>query len=346
MADNTIAWHLSPLSASTPGYDLNPRCRALFPWLSTVAGNFELYKFVDLKFNFVSSQPTTAAGRYYVAVDVDYDDSLPTSAPTMMANAIKASAPVWESISLTVPSGMMHRDMEWKYVLTPHRVDPEPRTSYCGFLLAAFQGLMAGCELDLWVEYTVELKNPTSDEGTYLNALSGTDRIDCPAITQLGAFGCTGALPIVSGVQIPGVSVVRTGQGGVPSFTLNTVKADQAWDISQFLGNEMDVVSEVLETGVTPANVMLKNPSPVLGVFDSLGNLLTQAEQLLGGYTAITPNDPVTVNTAGAALKAIASFSLPEILKHYPSARYLVPFLSTAAAMGAGKARASMKGWI
>lgn len=45
-----------------------------FPWLSSLAQNFEYYHFNNLNFEFVSNLPTTSKGLVYAAIDYNAAD--------------------------------------------------------------------------------------------------------------------------------------------------------------------------------------------------------------------------------------------------------------------------------
>jgi len=64
---------------------INPGNEAMFPWLSRVAQNYESYRFKSLKFEFITTAPTTIAGSITMAVDYDPTDPAPND-----DNAVRA----------------------------------------------------------------------------------------------------------------------------------------------------------------------------------------------------------------------------------------------------------------
>jgi len=160
----STSYVLSALSSSVPGYDLNPGTATMFPWLSTIAYSFERYRFQKLSISFVPSQSATTAGRYYAAVDFDWDDTVASSKLMLMGNANAVEAPMWQPTTMVVSPQSLMRDMPFKYVISPGRdVAIEPRTTFGGYLMVGFDTPTANCLIDIWVDYTVTFENPVND---------------------------------------------------------------------------------------------------------------------------------------------------------------------------------------
>lgn len=316
----------------------------MFPWLSTIAGSYEHYRFTDLKVSMVSSQPTTAAGRYYMAIDLDYDDAVPRDAQMMMANMIKTTGNVWESLSLQASASQLHRDMPYKFVLSNKRVDPEPRTSYCGFLLVAFQGQASAVTFDLWVEYTVEFKSPAVDEETFYDA-QATTVTAASSLTVPATVAYEGRPEVTLSQPVPGIQIATSGTAGAPAFANNGVVSQKAYDMSKFLADELNYALTYRETGVTPANLLLKAPDVDLSIFDAVGNFLGLVSDVPSTRKTAGPATATQVNTATAPVKAVVNTNWDDIRAAYGAARYLVPILKAVSAVGAGDWRGGWFGW-
>jgi len=77
---------------------INPGNQYMFPWLSRVSQNYESYLFKKLKFEYITSSPTTIAGNVVMAVDFDPTDPAPddNSAVKALNSFIGAvSAPIY-----------------------------------------------------------------------------------------------------------------------------------------------------------------------------------------------------------------------------------------------------------
>lgn len=85
------------------GYPVNPGQGQTFPWLSVLARNFEKYRFRRLRFEFESSQPTTAQGMTMLAFDLDASDPAPASKLQLMSYQGASRANVWEAQRTSLP---------------------------------------------------------------------------------------------------------------------------------------------------------------------------------------------------------------------------------------------------
>lgn len=165
-----------PQSSAIPGWDINPSNFQLFPWLSAIARGFEKYRFHRLSFKFVASNPTTAQGRFYAAVDYDYNDAPATSLSTLMSNETAASGSVWNDVTLTCNMRTMFAGAAYKYVGDTSRfAESEPRTTYGGYLMAAVSGTSSVLTWDLVVSYDVEFISPQHLEESVVEATVDPD---------------------------------------------------------------------------------------------------------------------------------------------------------------------------
>lgn len=337
-------FYLSSLSSSTPGYDLNPLCTSTFPWLSHLAGCYERYRFRALKFDMIPSQATTTAGRYYCAVDYDYDDAPASSKAELMGNATAAEAPIWQTMTVVCDPASLNRDCPFRYVSCSTRgFDFEPRTTYAGFFMIGFDTPTANCLIDIWVEYEVELVTPVFESSNSIDVpISGHTAItNVTAAAGTDYFGTlTATTPIKSGL----VSRVTAGLGNVPSMLVPvggvTKNVTDGLDIALagFRG-VIDIMSDVGVTGATPAATIGTNQLDLrVGVFDNIGSYLgdafygtTQAIKSVGPRVAseLLTNDKYT--------RHLVSVGMEELRKYMPTARYLMPWItSTVAALGGG----------
>jgi len=56
------------------GISLNPASTNLFPWLSNIAKNYQLYRWKSIKISYIPAVPTTESGYVEAAVFYDYED--------------------------------------------------------------------------------------------------------------------------------------------------------------------------------------------------------------------------------------------------------------------------------
>lgn len=350
----TFGFALTPLSRATPGYDLNPATSELFPWLSRIAPCYERFRFNKVKFHFIPSQPTSTAGRFYAAVDYDYDDLVANTKAELMGNATSVEAAVWQECELVCNPQALNRDLPYRYVSSTGRTSyVEQRTAYSGFMMCAFDTTVGSLLMDIWVEYEVELVTPVNDPvisqfcpANYSNVYAasnvtsalGTGFIGFPLATS--AFNTTPASPI---------KVVRSGSMGVPviffGFGGTNAYPPYAMEIGGTQGKgKLDISTSFNVTGQTPATV-LNNVS--------LTDVEVYAFDFDGLFIGSITNSPVVfppsiysaslgvvsgeVSVASKFITSLITLSLEAAYLTAPTLKYLVPFISNSnAAFGAG----------
>lgn len=335
-------FQLSQLSQTIPGYDINPANQLLFPWLAQVAVSYEMYRFTDLKFEMVSSSPTTYPGRVYAAVDYDFDDPVASGPSAMLANQTSVSLPVWESGALKVDIPALNRAQPARYVISAKRVDPEPRTTMGGFLMVGGSGLTSGAVLDLWVSYSVELSVPQANDTVWVEQSVASN-------TYQPHNGSGMNEPIFARVSgsppAPNLEVVTPGEGTTPAMQVLTKAATTAVKLGSILTESVDLVGRFVETAVTPANVLLKSPKFDASINGPDGAVLGMLSDLPLNKATAGPVNGVSINTAGAALEFVRTVALKELRKAFPLAAYLVPFITgTTAALTSGTMTAGIRG--
>lgn len=335
---------ITDISIATPGYDFNPSCDNLFPWLSNIARCYERFRFNKLKFDFVPSQPTTVAGRYYAAVDYDYDDSTSVTKASFMANMTAVEAPLWESTSLVADPKSLNRDMPYRFVdFTSREAFVEARTMFAGYLMIAIETPTANCLVDIWVDYEVELVTPVLDENlAQLTSINGVT----PAANITTASGAAfwGPLNITDVVSNAGpVRALSSGtlfNFSVPISGTTQVLADGLDIRKAIFKGALEIINQFNVTGVTPSAIIGTNqPVTRLAVYGSNGAMLT--DDLATAVSAVTrtfgPFAASELATNSKYVKDMLSVPLNILKNYFPTAAVIVPYIySTVAALGAG----------
>lgn len=332
-------FEMSTLSASSPGYDINAGNRILFPWLSEIARNYELFRFTNLTFDLVSSVPTTYAGRIYAAIDYDIDDAVATTPASMLANMTSLSAPVWQSATLRADPAALNRSMPAKYVISAKRTEPEPRTAFSGFLMIAGMGLDHAMNLDLWASYTVELSVPQAQDIVWIDQSTSNPSVHSGASANTPLFPDLSSTP-----STPNITPVAAGVSGVPLLAVGPTAVRYAWKLGHALTEAVDMVLRFTESAVTPANVLLKAPVFDGAVFDSTGTQLGVVSQMPSSKATQGPNSPISVNTAGGTLEFVRTVALKSLREYFPAAAYVAPYIQAASALTAGTYIAAIRG--
>lgn len=161
-------------------YVVNPGKSATFPWLSTLAGNFEKYRIVKLAISYVSNQPTTVAGKIGIGIDYDSTDPLPADRQEFFSLTHHQECSVWDSITFNVPvqGGI-------KFV-NSHTTTDSKLIDFGQLLVFSDQYATASTSVgDLIVEYIVELMDP--QQAIYNTmAVTGANAADVSSLTITG----------------------------------------------------------------------------------------------------------------------------------------------------------------
>lgn len=309
-------------SVAVPGWDINPANFVLFPWLSGIARGFEKYRFTRLSFRFVPSNPTTAPGRFYAAVDYDYNDEPASSLPTLMSNETASSASVWGEVNLNCNMRTMFAGHDYKYVSNTSRFsETEPRLTYGGFLMAAVSGTTGACTWDLVVSYSVELISPQYvDEAEAVGDMLPVGRTLPNESSEAFFWQAPAALKAL-------FPVTRVGSKALPTLTGNDAK--DAW-----LGFDLYGISGLPETSQFLVEVgtatydavawVAQQSRVVLQIYDAAGKWLTQTQ------ANIAP-DGKTIGV-GCTMRSALTVNWRDLISRFPYATYAGAFLYTGLA--------------
>lgn len=150
-------WFVSPINSAVPGLDIGPGDSVLTPWLNPIARRFERYVFHSLKVEFIPGQATTTAGRYYAAIEYDYNDDPATEKVTFMNNQTVCQANVWSPMVLVAKPESMHPRGDPKF--TSPNGNEDGRLTYGGYLMCAFEATTP-VTFDIYVTYDVSFFTP------------------------------------------------------------------------------------------------------------------------------------------------------------------------------------------
>lgn len=141
---------------------VNPGQAATFPWLSTVAQAFEQYRYNKLWFFIVTTQPTTATGVFYYALDYDVVDQAPSTSSIMMTYGDCEETTVWRNGRLEANRELLGSFGPYRYIRSgamPANVDPKTY-DLANFYFTYVGPLTSTVLCEIWVAYEVELLYP------------------------------------------------------------------------------------------------------------------------------------------------------------------------------------------
>lgn len=204
---------------------LNPGLSSTFPWLSTIAANFEEYEFHGLTFVFVSesadalSSTNTALGSVMMATQ--YNANLPAlnSKETMLAYEFSNTGRPSSSMIHMVECARRRTVLPEMYIRTGE-VDQDPtqpqdyRLYDWGTFQVATQGQQAACTLgELWVTYDVILRKPRLPRGGISSLNKVAQWRSCLADHGVSAAGRLNWL-----TATPGAIMFAGGAGTVSAY--------------------------------------------------------------------------------------------------------------------------------
>lgn len=141
-------------------YRINPGQVLSFPWLSSSARNYDMYKFRKLRFIYMGKTSTANTGEVNLIFDPDPTDSAPASDAEALQYQARLSCPVWvEEAYLDVPTSDLSRLS--KFLVRESIVASELTTFDVGMLHLIVGGNAANVKVgQLWVEYEIDLYAP------------------------------------------------------------------------------------------------------------------------------------------------------------------------------------------
>jgi hypothetical protein len=133
---------------------INAGDRVTFPWLSSIANNFERYRFIKLSFAFISGQATSMAGKVGLGVDYDPKDTPPANRVEFFTLTAHTEAAPWDNLVLPI-------ECKGGFKFVASDVEANARIVDLGNLLVMSDLTTADTVMgDIIVSYQVELKQP------------------------------------------------------------------------------------------------------------------------------------------------------------------------------------------
>jgi len=218
---------------SLQSFPVNPGQAATFPWLSSIAKNFDKYEFDSLAFVYKREVSEFAAngvtGKVIMWFDPSPTDPAPTTKQQMEDSEPHCDCMPCENMRLVVPREILQRFNDARFVRPGQQpANTDLKTYDIGTLYVACQGTAANTAVgELHVEYQLRLREPV------LLALGGT------AGTLQGAGGgLAAATPF-------GNAAVQTGP-----YTLGAV-GNLVSGTGFLIGSELSVTFDITGTGIT-----------------------------------------------------------------------------------------------
>ncbi|CAA33533.1 coat protein [Cymbidium ringspot virus] len=149
-------------------YKINPANAVLFPWLQTLASNFDQYMFNTLRLQYVPMCASTETGRVAIYFDKDSQDLEPVDRIELANMRHLTETAPWCEGSLRVPVDSVKRFMNDNSTVDPKLID----LGQVG--LATYGGPGTNAVGDLFIHYTVTFYEPQPSSGLTSTLQTGT----------------------------------------------------------------------------------------------------------------------------------------------------------------------------
>lgn len=226
-------------------YGVNPGLPGTFPWLATIASQFESYSMQSLRFEFETMKSTATNGSLLMVIDYDASDGVPSSKQIFMNFNHSVRSPVWSECVFDSDFKEMHKVGPSRYNRAGAlAANLDIKTYDLGNFLLAVQGCADTSTLgELYVSYDVILQSPimnVANPGAV--AFYSLSIVSAGAVTLVNPFGATptvvGALSStvtantvtfnISGQYLFTGHAIGTVIASVPTLTVNGLTAVQS----------------------------------------------------------------------------------------------------------------------
>lgn len=138
------------------GYDINPG-RSTFPWLSTIAHNFDCYEILSLTFEYIPSCPVITTGQIGLYVDYDIEDRAPMTLLEIGQHQGNCIGSVFSSV--TIP---LNVPLNYQNYFVANVGSDEDHLKDPGVLWLALEGCADNLTMlgSLYCNYRILLKKP------------------------------------------------------------------------------------------------------------------------------------------------------------------------------------------
>jgi len=236
-------------------FPINPGMVITFPWLSTIANNWDSYLFRRLEFSYETACASTTPGSVMMSIDFDAADPAPTTKLQLMTydNAVRSAS--WQEACYDATLLNLHKFGIQRYTrAAPLAANLDIKTYDVGNLFIATSGQADDKPIgELYVEYIVDLYTPQISP-TSAGVLGNPARIwATSSLSDASIFGATAAVTgssvtaavstitfLEPGQYLLSFKVNGTGLGGaMPTPTgvgvVATVKTDLLYSTTQRL---------------------------------------------------------------------------------------------------------------
>lgn len=232
----------APTAYNAVKFSVNPGKFSTFPWLATVATNYDKYVFRKLRLIYMPLVSTSTGGRVGICFDYDSSDATPNTRADFFNSTRHSESAVWAPLELNVPVDKVERFTN-THTSTDSKLIDLGSFSYMTDASTAAASSSVG---DLICEYEVELLRPQppsySTMCVSLTNFSGTDLSSYLSGPSLGNFYVYSATEIDIAGLSPGNYFITTyiNDSAAATPTLAISAANGTITTTKSLGNTTD----------------------------------------------------------------------------------------------------------
>jgi hypothetical protein len=242
-------------------YYLNPGLSATFPWLSTIAGSFEQYRFSRLRFHYVTRAPTSYKGSILMAPDYDALDAIPSSEiiASQMDGAVEDSP--WKEQNLNLNVSDMFPMGPRKYIRTGLISSTDLKTYDAGqVFVCAVTCDDVNAIGKLWVDYEVELHIPQNPSNAGAGNIGGMASYQIIDGNQALANGVAEDV-VFDGESYNSLGITKSsGVYTIPSGTYN-VSCDVTFGSVDAFTNLCELIALKDGSAMSPVTIVSARPT-------------------------------------------------------------------------------------
>ena len=165
--DNMVFNHselLLPLFGSDEYYcnyvPINPGLNTTVPWLSQIAGLWDMYNVEAMRFRFIPACATTTPGTVMLGFDYDVLDSVPSSKSAFMMLQDSCVGPSWAECDIALPRQSLSRRKNLFVRAGGLPANADAKTYDLGQVFIATQGNGNTFIGDVYIDYAIRLSMP------------------------------------------------------------------------------------------------------------------------------------------------------------------------------------------
>nr|AXP98803.1 coat protein [Elderberry aureusvirus 1] len=201
-------WNNSPGLVVNQGvadniYRVNPSNGVLFPWLQTLASNFDQYTFGNVSLQYVPLCSTTETGRVAMYFDKDSQDLEPADRVELASMAHLTETSAWAEATLNIPTDGLKR-------FTDDSATADPKLLDLGQIgVATYGGSGTNPVGDIFIRYTITFHEPQASSGLVSTIQTGTGSVNSgPTIVSVSGSDTSTTVTF----RGPGTFYVNMGQ--------------------------------------------------------------------------------------------------------------------------------------